>query len=86
MLKHIQVVNASAGAKPYQLSDGNGLFLRIMPSGRKLWIVSKSINGERISKKLGDLRVLEMYTQSGLKLRKLKSRIGKILMSAYNAT
>lgn len=54
MLKHIQVVNASAGAKPYQLSDGNGLFLRIMPSGRKLWIVSKSINGERISKKLGD--------------------------------
>ena len=54
MLKHIQVVNASAAAKPYQLSDGNGLFLRIMPSGRKLWIVSKSINGERISKKLGD--------------------------------
>ena len=70
MLKHIQVVNASAAAKPYQLSDGNGLFLRIMPSGRKLWIVSKSINGERISK--------EMWHYA-----KKKAQSNELTLSAY---
>ena len=53
-LRNIQIVNAKPGDKPYQLNDGNGLFLKIMPNGKRYWLISKSINGKPICKKLGD--------------------------------
>ena len=34
-LRNIQIVNAEPGDKPYQLNDGNGLFLKIMPNGKR---------------------------------------------------
>ena len=38
---------------PFQLSDVPGLFLRVMPNGKKIWIINKSIKGKRISKQIG---------------------------------
>lgn len=37
----------------FQLSDVPGLFLRVMPNGKKIWIINKSIKGKRISKQIG---------------------------------
>ena len=40
--------------KPYEVSDIPGLFLRIHPSGKKVWKLNKSINKKRITKTLGE--------------------------------
>lgn len=49
--------------KTYEVPDIPGLFLRIYPSGKKVWKMNKSINGERIVKTLGaypkDLSIAE---------------------------
>lgn len=37
-LTNTQVKNAKAKPKEYNLADGNGLYLRVKPSGSKLWI------------------------------------------------
>ena len=37
MLTHIQIAAAKPAAKPYSLRDSQGLYLRIMPTGSKLW-------------------------------------------------
>ena len=39
--------------KTYEVPDVPGLFLRIHPSGKKVWKMNKSINGKRIVKTLG---------------------------------
>lgn len=39
--------------KTYEVSDVPGLFLRIHPSGKKVWKLNKSINGKRVVKTLG---------------------------------
>jgi hypothetical protein len=36
-LTNAAVKNAPPQAKPYKLSDGNGLYLLVQPNGRKLW-------------------------------------------------
>ncbi len=54
MLTFMQIKNAFPKDKPYQLNDGNGLFLRVNPNGKKFWIVNKSVNGNRISKQIGE--------------------------------
>jgi hypothetical protein len=37
MLSNTAVKNAKAGTKPYKLSDGRRLFLRVQPTGAKWW-------------------------------------------------
>ncbi len=39
--------------KTYEVPDVPGLFLRIHPSGKKVWKMNKSINGKRVVKTLG---------------------------------
>lgn len=39
--------------KTYEVLDVPGLFLRIHPSGKKVWKLNKSINGKRVVKTLG---------------------------------
>lgn len=37
MLTHIQITSAKPAAKPYNLSDSQGLHLSVRPNGSKLW-------------------------------------------------
>ena len=37
-LTNTEVKQASARASEYNLADGNGLYLRVKPSGTKLWL------------------------------------------------
>ena len=37
-LTNTQVKNSKAKPKEYNLADGNGLYLRVKPTGSKLWI------------------------------------------------
>ena len=36
-LTHLQVSSAKPKEKPYRLSDGNGLYLQVTPTGGKWW-------------------------------------------------
>ena len=40
MLTHIQITSAKPAAKPYNLSDSQGLHLTVRPNGSKLWRMS----------------------------------------------
>ncbi|MEK7343797.1 MAG: Arm DNA-binding domain-containing protein, partial [Pseudomonadota bacterium] len=40
MLTHIQIASAKPSAKPFNLSDSQGLFLTVRPNGSKLWRLS----------------------------------------------
>lgn len=53
MLSYIQIQCAKPAEKTYDLRDDKGLFLRVKPNGKKFWLVSKQINGKRITKTLG---------------------------------
>jgi hypothetical protein len=37
MLTNVQCRNAKPKPKPYKLTDGNGLYLEVKPSGAKVW-------------------------------------------------
>ena len=37
MLTHIAIANAKPAAKPYNLTDGDGLFVTVKTNGSKLW-------------------------------------------------
>jgi len=47
MLTNTQIKAAKPKDKPYQLSDGLGLFLLVKPNGSKLWRVRYQRNGVR---------------------------------------
>ncbi len=36
-LSHFAILQAAKSAKPYKLSDGDGLHLLVQPNGSKLW-------------------------------------------------
>lgn len=40
MLSHLRISAAKPAAKPFNLSDGQGLFLTVQPNGSKLWKLS----------------------------------------------
>lgn len=44
----------------YEVSDGNGLFLRVNPSGKMVWRINKSVNGERVVKQIGDYPTISL--------------------------
>ena len=37
MLTVVEIRSLKLASKPYKLSDGNGLFLLVQPSGEMLW-------------------------------------------------
>jgi integrase len=45
-LKDTQVKNAKPAAKPYKLSDGEGLHIEIKPNGAKLWRLRYRLHGK----------------------------------------
>ncbi|MDN7807046.1 tyrosine-type recombinase/integrase [Burkholderia gladioli] len=52
-LTDIQVRNAKAGAAPYKLTDGNGMFLLVQPNGAKYWRLSYRSLGKQKTLALG---------------------------------
>lgn len=51
---------AQAKDKEYNLADGNGLYLRILPLGIKNWIANFRSDDKKISKKLGSFHELSI--------------------------
>ena len=45
-LKNVAIQAAKAGAKPYKLADGGGLFLLVNPNGSKLWRLKYRYTGK----------------------------------------
>lgn len=60
MLTFLEIKKAQAKDKEYNLADGNGLYLRILPSGIKNWIANFRSDGKKISKKLGSFPELSI--------------------------
>ena len=60
MLTFLEIKKAQAKDKEYNLADGNGLYLRILPSGIKNWIANFRSDGKKISKKLGSFPALSI--------------------------
>ncbi|OJY70825.1 MAG: integrase [Sphingobium sp. 66-54] len=53
MLTHIQISSAKPAAKPYNLSDSQGLHLAIRPNGSKLWRMSFRYCGKQKTLHIG---------------------------------
>lgn len=47
MLTHIQIASAKPSAKPYNLSDSQGLYLSVQSNGSKLWRMSYRYLGKQ---------------------------------------
>lgn len=60
-LTPIAIKNLVPRAKRYTVNDGSGLFLSIYPSGKRVWILNKSVDGKRVTKTLGS------YPEVGIK-------------------
>lgn len=54
MITYAVAKTAKPKEKDYTLTDGNGLYLRIWPNGKKVWLFKKSINGKIHKKTFGD--------------------------------
>lgn len=53
MLSHLRIGAAKPAAKPFNLSDGQGLFLTVQPNGTKLWKLSFRHLGKQKTLHLG---------------------------------
>jgi len=53
-LTDLALKKAKVKPKPYFMSDGDGLYFRVTPSGRRFWVVRKMIGGQTFTKTLGD--------------------------------
>ena len=54
MITYAVAKTAKPKEKDYTLTDGNGLYLRVWPNGKKVWLFKKSINGKIQKKTLGN--------------------------------
>ena len=61
-LTDMAIRKAKVKPKPYFLSDGDGLYLRITPSARRVWVVRKMIGGQTFTKTLGDYPAITLAT------------------------
>lgn len=61
--------------KRYSVADGNGLTLRVMPSGRKIWYLRTSCSGRVADKRLGEHPDMSLM-QARQKARRLRKDIG----------
>jgi integrase len=48
--------------KPYQVFDGDGLYIQVTPSGSMLWRVQKCVNGKTIRRSLGKYPAVDLKT------------------------
>src|SRR3546814_3154893 len=53
MLSHLRITAAKPAAKPFNLSDGQGLFLTVQPNGSKIWKLSFRHLGKQKTLHLG---------------------------------
>lgn len=53
MLTVLKIQALKPKASPYAVADGDGLYLRILPSGRKAWQFRRMFAGTRVSEQLG---------------------------------
>lgn len=61
-LTDVAIRKAKIKPKPYFLSDGEGLYLRVTPSERRVWVVRKMIGGQTFTKTLGDYPEITLAT------------------------
>lgn len=61
--------------KRYSIADGNGLTLRVMPSGKKIWYLRTSSSSRVADKKLGEYPDINL-AQARQKARRLRKDIG----------
>lgn len=54
MLNQIQVKAFKPKEKKYEVSDGHGLYLRVYPSGKKIYFLRLSVNSHTYSETLGE--------------------------------
>lgn len=67
-LTDVSVRNLKPQKAHYTVSDGDGLYLRVFPNGRKQWLVRKMSNGKNVSFTLGT------YPNIGLALAREQAR------------
>ncbi|MGC3025017.1 Arm DNA-binding domain-containing protein [Burkholderia sp. DN3021] len=56
-LTDVKIRQAKAGDKPTKLTDANGLYLEVRPSGSKLWRYRYRIAGSREGESIRDRRI-----------------------------
>lgn len=61
--------------KRYSIADGNGLTLRVMPSGKKIWYLRTSSSSRVADKKLGEYPDMNL-AQARQKARRIRKDIG----------
>lgn len=61
--------------KRYSIADGNGLTLRVLPSGKKIWYLRTSSSSRVADKKLGEYPDMNL-AQARQKARRLRKDIG----------
>lgn len=73
-----KVENAKPGSKEYKLHDGEGLFLRIRPSGAKSWLFSFSLPGDHalIRMTLGSVKNISLK-EARAKLPELHGQVSQ---------
>ncbi len=68
MITFAEVKAAKPKEKDYTLSDGNGLYLRVWPNGKKVWLFQRKINGKYQKKNIG------IFPQMGISDARLSAR------------
>jgi hypothetical protein len=48
--------------KPYQVFDGGGLYVEVVPSGSKIWRIQKTVNGKVVRRSLGKYPAVDIKT------------------------
>ena len=60
LLTYQKIKNAKAKQKEYTLSDGAGLYLRVLPSGKKIFFFQSKKGGKLIKKIIGDASLISL--------------------------
>lgn len=61
-LTHLQCESAKPETKPYKLADQHGLYLNVMPSGRRYWRYRYSMNGKQRTLTIGEFPQIPLAT------------------------
>ena len=59
-LNYQKIKNAKAKQKEYTLSDGAGLYLRVLPSGKKTFFFQNVKDGKKTKKQIGDASLISL--------------------------
>lgn len=61
MLNNVVLASLKIKDKEYSVTDINGLYLRIRPSGSKQWIYQKMINRKRVKITIGNYPEMSLF-------------------------